>query len=185
MSRQFFSALALAAACMPSLTQAAVVHTDYTLIGGNTWYADITVRNDGQPAQISGFTVYFSETAFANLTLEASPASWDTLLIAPDLGLPAAGFLDSFAIDSADALDPGEVVAGFRVRFDSLVGVPGAVSFDIVDSAYNVLFSAQSAVTAVPEPASALLALLGLGIAAGARRRSDKPSRAHNEEICA
>lgn len=186
MKRPLIAALSAALlACMPALSQAAVVHSDYTLIAGNSWYADFTVVNDGSPAQITGFTIHFDESVFSSLSLVDSPATWNTLLIPTDLQLPAAGFLDSFVIDGADAIGAGQSQGGFRVKFDHIPGgTPPALSFDINDPSFNVLFSGTTLVTAVPEPASVLLAALGLcGVLAAARGQR---SRAHrNEEIAA
>lgn len=175
------AALAALLSAMPWLSQAAVVHSDYTHVSGSTWMADIAVVNDGSPAQITGFTIYFAETLFTNLLLSGSPATWDTLLIQPDTGLPAAGFLDSFAINDADAIGAGGSLGGFRVQFDYLgATVPTALSFDINDRAFNVVFSGTSQVTVVPEPGSLLLGSLALlGLAATTRRqRSPAPQSA-------
>lgn len=174
------TALAAVVVMMSSVTaQAAIVNVSFTDLGGSQYLADIAVENDGSPASISGFTLYFDETRFTNLALTASPAAWDSLLIQPDLGLPAAGFLDSFVIDPLTALSLGQTQAGFQVSFDYIgLGLPGSMVFDITDSDFNVLFSGvTTTVTStppggqIPEPDALWLALLALGCLAGTRQR--------------
>jgi hypothetical protein len=166
--------LALAMATMliaAPASQAAVVLSDYQLIEPGRWVVDFTVINDGTPALISNFTIDLPD--FTDLVLLDSPATWDTLLVQPDPSIPDDGFLDSFAIDPADALTLGESIDGFRVQFDFAGGVPPALPFVISDSSFTPLFSGTTRVSAVPEPTSALLAALGLcGVGLGAARRS-------------
>lgn len=164
---------ALAAAAMwiaAPAAEAAVVHTDYTIVSGTRWMVDITVVNDGAPpATISNFTVDFPD--FTNLELVSSPATWDTIVVQPDPSLPDDGFLDSLAIDPGDALTLGESIAGFRMLFD-YDGVPHGAPFVISDSSFTPLFFGTTVVTVMPEPGSALLLALGLGAAFGAARRA-------------
>lgn len=159
------------AAC--ATAQAAVVNAVFTNLGGQHYSAAVEVVNDGNPASLSGFTLYFDETRFTNLSLTGSPSTWDSLLIQPDLGIPAAGFLDAFAIDPLDALQLGQSQGGFNFTFDFIgQGLPGAMAFDINDANYNVLFSGISfdrfvTTNLVPEPGAGwlvLIALVGLGI---------------------
>jgi hypothetical protein len=157
-------------------SQAAGVDSVFTPLGGNNWSVDLTVFGDGTPASITGFTVYFAEAVYADLALAASPASWDSLAIAGDTAIPAPGFLDALVINAADSLEAGESQGGFRLTFTLASGMPGALPFDIVDSNFNVLASGMSQVTVVPEPASMLLTLLGLGVVGGAAARRTKPA---------
>lgn len=161
-------ALALAIA-ISTLTaaNATQVTASFTQVSGASWTVDFAATNDGTPEVLSGFTVYFSESLFADLTLEASPATWDSIVIEPDLALPSAGFLDTFAIDPGDALTLGQTQDGFRVGFTfSGSGAPPMLPFDIVDRDFNVLFSGTTTAP-IPEPATALLLLLGLAAAVG------------------
>lgn len=164
------SAFAAVVLMMSSVTaQAAIVNVSFTDLGGSQYLADIAVENDGSPASISGFTLYFDETRFTNLALTASPTAWDSLLIQPDLGLPAAGFLDSFVIDPLTALSLGQAQAGFQVSFDYIgLGLPGSMAFDITDGDFNVLFSGfttDAFITSkqVSEPGASWLLLLAIG----------------------
>ena len=141
---------------------------------GQHYSAAVEVVNDGNPASLSGFTLYFDETRFTNLSLTGSPSTWNSLLIQPDLGIPAAGFLDAFAIDPLDALQLGQSQGGFNFTFVFIgQGLPGAMAFDINDANYNVLFSGISfnrfvTTNLVPEPGAGwlvLIALVGLSVA--------------------
>lgn len=162
-----------AALWFSAAAQAAVIESAFAPLGGNTWSVDLRVLNDGAPATISGFTVYFDEARFANLSLAASPAGWDSLLLPPDLALPADGFLDAQALDASDELSLGQWGGPWVVQFDYLGGgAPGALPFDIVARDFSVLFSGLTQRPAqVAEPHQ--LALIGLGLlaCAGTRRR--------------
>ena len=169
----------LAAACGLVLASAAshasIISVVFTNLGGSQYLAEIAVTNDGVPASVSGFTLYFVETRFTNLTLTASPATWNSLLIPPDLGLPDRGFLDAFVLDPVDALQLGQTQGGFDITFDYIgLALPGAMAFDINDANYNVLFSGTTtdsfAITQeLPEPGAMWLVLLGFGCMGVAR----------------
>ena len=145
--------------------------------GGNHYLAEFAVKNDGAPATISGFTIFFDETKYSNLSLLASPSTWDSLLIQPDLGLPAPGFLDALVLDPLNALASGQTQSGFNVTFDYIgQALPGALPFDINDSNFNVLFSGITTTVPgaptggqIPEPGAVWLALLAVGCLAATR----------------
>ena len=170
---------------------AAVVNAVFTNLGGGGgqhYSAALEIVNDGAPTTLSGFTLYLSEARYTNLTLTANPSTWDTLLIPPDLGIPAAGFLDAFAIDPLDALQTGQSQGGFNFTFDFIgQGLPGAMAFDINDANYNVLFSGVSTDTyvrtnQVPEPGAGwlvLIALGSLGLARSLRTKASQPATAY------
>ena len=157
---------------------ATVVNAVFTNLGGGNYYlAEFAVKNDGAPASISGFTIYFDETQYSNLSLAASPSTWDSLLIQPDLGLPAAGFLDALVLNPLNALLLGQTQSGFNVTFDYLgQSLPGALPFDINDSNFNILFSGVTTTVPgaptggqIPEPEAFWLMLLAAGCLAATR----------------
>jgi hypothetical protein len=60
--------------------------------------------------------------------------------------------------------------------------VPSALSFDINDRAFNVVFSGTSQVTVVPEPGSLLLGSLALlALVATTRRQRDRAPQPASE----
>jgi hypothetical protein len=161
-------ALATVVASATPFAQAAVVSHDYDYLGGTAWAVDLSVRNDGAQPAFAGFSVYFDWALFSNLTLAASPAGWDSIVLQPDLALPADGLFDSFAITSSDLPAVGETQGGFRVTFDwaGAGAGPGRLRYTINDANFNVLADGLT----VPEPTSALLAALALGALALSRR---------------
>ena len=187
--KTFITACKTLAACAAltifcSIGHAAVVNVVTTSLGGTSYSASVSVTNDGTPTLLTGFTLFFSETQYSNLVLTGSPGTWDALVIQPDVGIPAAGFLDSFVIDPANALANGQSIAGFNMTFNFLgQGAPSALPFDIVDFNFNVVTSGAANVTRfvptpggnVPEPGTLwLLAAGALGIVA-ARRKPVNP----------
>jgi len=110
--------LAVAALLAGSSAYATTVYGDFANIGANKWTGSFVVVNDGSLAELSNFTVYFDQAYANNLVLLQSPATWDTIVIEPDLPLSSNGFLDGLAIALADVLKPGERIGEFSVGFD-------------------------------------------------------------------
>ena len=164
---------AIALACGPA--QAASMDAVYQWLGGTDWQVAFTLHADGTPASVSEFSVYFPETNFATLTLQAAPATWDSLVVQPDTALPSAGYLDGLLPAPAPGLTAGQSQAGWVVKFSYLgAGQPGALNFDILDSNFTVVASGQT--TVVPEPAQYALLLAGalaLGLWRSSRRTGD------------
>lgn len=145
--------------------QATIIDSKYTSLGGNNWSVDFNVVNDGAPAQISDFTVYFGVGQFSELSLGSSPATWSPLIIQPDPGIPADGFFDGAVFEPVNALRLRQSRDGFVINFSYLgQSQPGSLPFDIVDANFNTVFSGSTIVlvTTVPEPSSLLLWLSGL-----------------------
>jgi len=173
------SAIGIAVAClfMSAQSNAAQMTTSFVSLGGDTWSVDLAVYNDGAPAEVSGFTVYFADTLYADLLLTASPASWDSLVIQPDPALPSDGFLDSFMLDRTQPLTDGQSQGGFSVQFSYAgQGSPTSLRFEIVDEAYNVLYAGYTIpASPVPEPGTFPLAAVGIGLAGWWTRRRGRP----------
>lgn len=147
--------------------QAAVIDSTYTPLVGGQWSVDFNVLNDGSPAQIGEFTVYFAVGQFSGLSLGSSPATWSPLVIQPDPGIPADGFFDGAVVGPVNALTLGQSQGGFIVNFTYLgQAQPGSLPFDIVDANFNTVFSGYTTVLAsnVPEPASLCLWLAAFAL---------------------
>lgn len=143
---------------------AAVVGANFTQQSGSAWTVDLSITNDGTPAEITGFTVYFSESLFADLVVDASPAAWDSIAIQPDLVL-GAGYFDTFLLDPSAPLALGQTQAGFRVAFTFLgADAPPMLDYDIVDQSFQILESGVTIppINNVPEPTSLALVSLAL-----------------------
>ena len=162
--------LVLVAAAALTLTapiaRAAVITSAYTPLGGNSWLADFTVTNDGNPASFFGFTIDFPNAT--NLVLVASPSTWNSAVFQPDPSLPDDGFLDSFVINASNTLTAGQSIGGFEVSFAFTAGAsPGALPFTFYDRNFTTLFAGNTTVTpisAIPEPPALFMAALGLAL---------------------
>jgi len=171
--RSHWLAPAMLALALAQSAAAATINSSVTPLGGNSWQISITVLADGTPASLSGFTVFFPETDFSNLLVLGSPATWDSIVLQPDVAIPAAGVFDSVMLDRSVGLTAGQSQGGFAVSFDYLgAGTPGSLHYEITDENFQLLASGQTAV--VPEPATWAQLFGGLGLLALlARRRAD------------
>jgi hypothetical protein len=166
--------LAVAALLAGSSAYATTVYGDFANIGANKWTGSFVVVNDGSLAELSNFTVYFDQAYANNLVLLQSPATWDTIVIEPDLPLSSNGFLDGLAIALADVLKPGERIGEFSVGFDwnSANGAPKSFAYAIYNNGPTLLESGSTTPSAaVPEPSQWLLAAAGLGVVGSLKRR--------------
>lgn len=126
--------------------------------GGDFWEVQLQPL-DPDLARYEGFTVYFGAHLYSDLrpTVWPTIGPWDPVLVQPDPGLPAPGFLQGVANTEGPQL-----AIVFRVLFVWLgVGTPGAQlfersQFDANGGLIEVLETGTTSV--VPEPA--LLALL-------------------------
>jgi len=154
----------IACLCVLLANSAAAATITYTTTdqGGGSWRYDYVVVNGPAASPIEEFTVQFVLGTYANLTVAASPASWDSLVVQPDAGIPDNGFFDSLAL--AAGIAPGASLGGFAVTFDYLgAGVPGAQAFDVVDPDTFAILSSGTT-TPVPAPASAWLLATALAL---------------------
>jgi hypothetical protein len=136
---------------------AATLDYELTALSANRWEYAYIVTNDFAGFAIEEFTVFFDSERYGNLSISASPSSWDSIVVQPDLSLEEDGFFDSVSFFGGVA--EGGVASGFRVAFDFLAsGVPGSQPFEIVDPVtLEVLESDQT--MPVPELTVAWLAM--------------------------
>jgi len=170
------SLIGAAALVAPLHAVGAGINATYHPLVGNQWAVDFTVTGDGSPSVINDFTIYFPDATFASLSLAASPAGWDSLIVQPDTTLHSPGFLDSLALGAG--IGTGASLGGFEVKFSFLGGgSPPPLRFDINDANFHAIYSGLTSVTAVPEPETAWLLLVGLGAFAGRRMRQQRHQR--------
>jgi len=111
------------------------------------------------------FDVYFDPLLYGTLTAEVSPsADWDVRILqqpnAANLPPFDRGMFDAFAL-----VDNPSVAGTFAVSFVYLgSGSPGAQPFEVFAANSNLLESGLTspAATAIPEPSTVLLSLLGM-----------------------
>jgi hypothetical protein len=130
------------AAAFFSTANAQVTYTA-TDVSGTTWQYDYSITNPLAVA-IQEFTVFFDVSQFSNLTVQASPNTWNSIVAQPDPGLPADGFFDSLALNNG--LAPGATQGGFSVQTTfSGAGKPGSQLFNFVDSiTFEILSSGDT-----------------------------------------
>jgi hypothetical protein len=168
--------LGAATLAAPLCSAAASIAATFHQMTGSQWIGDFVVTGDGSPSVINDFTIYFPDASFAALSLGASPAGWDSLVVQPDTALHSPGFLDSLALGSG--IGTAASLGGFEVKFNFLgTGSPPPLRFDINDANFHAVYSGlttATVVTAVPEPETAWLFLVGLGAFALRRMRQNR-----------
>ena len=151
--------------CVINPAKAALIATEFSELIGNQGTVDINLTLDSGE-NFSGFSLYFSETLFANLDIVFSPADWDSIVIQPDV-LLGEGYFDSYHI-----LGLSSGLA--RVSFTYLSALPfDAFAYDFYDADFEVVASGTSTPVSasVPESSSIMLLMFGL-IALGLRNRA-------------
>jgi hypothetical protein len=176
--KKIFSAL-IVLVCMSSQANAALITSNFSDLGSNQWSVDLSLTNDRDAAGINEFTVYFSETLFANLSVISSPADWDGFVAQSDLSLGWPGFFDSY---NPLGLGLGNSQSGFKIGFTFLgQGTPSPLAFDIIGADFLPTSSGTSTnvTSKVPEPATGVLMLVGCVILGLRRRVNVKTSVQH------
>ena len=173
-ARLLNTALTAAALAATSVSAHAItLASRYTPLGGTQWRVELALTADATLPGISEFTVYFAQPLRANVIPTFTPSTWSVFAAQPDAGLPADGFVDYLVNVGTPALSAGQTQGGFNVSFTYLgAGSPGPLRYEIVDPvSFAVLASGLSVVTAVPEPSSTAMALVGAALLAAALRR--------------
>jgi hypothetical protein len=142
--------------CMANPARAALITTEFSELVGNQGTVDINLSL-ASGENFSGFSLYFSETLFADLNIIFSPAAWDSLVVQPD-ALLGAGLFDSY--------NPAGLSSGVaRVSFTYLSTLPfDVLAYDFYDADFSIVESGSTTnvTTSVPESSSIILLLLGL-----------------------
>lgn len=148
--------------CAIHPAKAALITTEFSELVGNQGTVDINLSL-ASSENFSGFSLYFSESLFADLDIIFSPVEWDSIVLQPDV-LLGAGLFDSYNLAG---LSSGVA----RVSFTYLSTLPfDVLAYDFYDADFSIVESGSSTnVTAsVPESSSIILLILGL-IAVGLR----------------
>lgn len=151
--------------CVINPAKAALITTDFSELTGNQGTVDISLSL-ASGEHFSGFSLYFSESLFADLDIVFSPVEWDSIVFQPDALLGAGAF---------DSYNPLGLSSGLaRVSFTYLSTLPfDALAYDFYDEDYQIVASgtATQVSASVPESSSIVLLLLGL-IALGFHARA-------------
>lgn len=160
--KNYIIAILIAVLSFPAISQATIINYTASSLGGSVWQYDYLIENDTLADPIAEFTIYFPETLYENLAVLSSPLEWDTIVIQPDIGLPANGFFDALSLSTG--LAPGASAGLFSVTFTYLgTSSPADQFFDVYDANFNLLDSGTtSPLSPVPEPNSFAMLILGL-----------------------
>lgn len=161
-------------ACVPLGSAAAIITAQSTPIIGTQWTTSYSIKAQGSDPLIEEFSIYFAPSLYDSLALVSVPAGWDSIVIQPDAGIPADGFLDALSLFAG--ISPGEALTGFTVSFNYLgSGVPPTQRFDLIDplsfATIGTGLTTNSAVE-LPLPGTLPLLSLGFGIILWLRHRS-------------
>ena len=146
-------------------SQAQSVQYVESSLDGTTWEYDYTISNTSPTLVFDEVTIYFDVGTSSSLSLAASPANWSPLVIQPDSGIPADGYLD--VVSPTGPIANGASVSGFSVDFSYLrAGAPSPQSFELYNSSdFSLVYSGTTtseSVSAIPEPTTRAMLCLGL-----------------------
>jgi hypothetical protein len=143
-------------------SSAAIITYTTSNNGAGNWTYNYTIAATSSDSVVQELTIYFDPLLYADLILDATPIGWDSIVVQPDPGLPANGFVDALSLGAG--LSPGDQVSGISVSFSFLGnGMPGAQHFDIVDPTTFATISqglTRTEAASVPEPGTVWLLLI-------------------------
>ncbi len=177
MKQHFFSSILFILSMLVGVTnsaQAALITTEFSELTSNQGTVDIQLTLAAGET-VEGFSLFFSETLFSDLTILSSPSNWDSLIFQPD-SLLGPGLFDNF---NAAGLLSGSA----RIAFTFIgSGALPALNFDLYNVDFQIITSgtATPITTTVPESSSLLLMLAGLFALALHRRSYFVRNRFHS-----
>lgn len=152
---------------------AALITTEFSELKDNRGTVDIQLTL-ATGEIVEGFSVYFSEELFNDLSIIFSPSTWDSLTFQPD-SLLGPGLFDNFN-------ETGLLSGSARIAF-TYIGSSAlpALNYELYNTDFQVIFSGISTpvTTSVPESSSYALILLGLFALALHRRSHIARNRFH------
>ncbi len=160
-----------------NLAQAALITTDFSALTGNQGTVDVQLNLAAGEA-IEGFSLYFAEDQFSDISIVFSPTNWDSLVFQPD-ALLGPGLFDSFNL-------AGLVSGSARIAF-TFIGSSAlpALNYDLYNADFQIVSSgtATEVSASVPESSSLLLMLCGLFAIALHRRLHVARNRFHQHAV--
>ena len=162
--------------CAPAASALPSIEYSLTNIAGDTWQYDYYLSGFDLTAD-QAITIYFDLNYCTEITPmnDLSSFGWYSFALQPDPNIWGGGEDGSY--NAVALIDHPAYSDSFIVQFNWLdATIPGVQSFDMFNSDLDVIGSGFTVlrggpdVPAVPEPASGLLLLGGLGILAVAAR---------------
>ncbi len=143
---------------------AAVVQYNTTALGGGVWRYDYMLEGAAPTGGFDGLTLYFEASSYGLLANAVAPADWDPLIVQPETGIPADGFLDLLSLSGLLLGNVGPVEFSVDVEYLGL-GAPGPQRFELYQiTPFDVVASGQTGqLNSVPEPVTGALVALALG----------------------
>jgi hypothetical protein len=164
---------------IPIAASAAIITTDYTNTGSNSWTVDYSIENDNA-YQIEEVSIFFDYLNYENISILSSPNDWDSIIFQPDASFPDDGLFDSLALGAG--INQGDTLSGFTLSFDWIGSnseemsqyfeVVDPATWDVLDSGYTT--NAITGTVDVPEPHMILLFAFGLAMLAFSRSKGAK-----------
>lgn len=160
-----------------NIAQAALITTNFSALTGNQGTVDVQLTLTAGET-IEGFSLYFTEDQFSDISIVFSPTNWDSLVFQPDT-LLGPGLFDSFNL-------AGLISGTARIAF-TFIGnrtLP-TLNYDLYNADFQIINSgtATPISASVPESSSLLLILCGLFVIALQRRMHPMRSRFHQPAV--
>ena len=166
-----FAPVIFLALASPLTAEATTIQYQVTDLNATTWEYEYFL-NGGNLLEQQGFAVFFDSSLYSGLAvIGPNPQGWDPIVVEPIANpqVQAAGYYDALALVN---LPP--FTGPFRVSFTWLgpaATIPGSQPFEVYEldaSGTPIPFETGQTIradaTTVPEPATLLLAVAGMGM---------------------